>query len=536
MPEQSDDVLIVGGGHNGLCCAGYLAARGMRVRVLERRALLGGACISEEIEPGFTVSTASYVVSLLADQVVDDLQLRAHGYEVLARQPSSFTPWRDGGLFLGANAEENRRQISQFSQQDAEAFGRYEAWLSRIASVLEPIMEGPAPDILPLPDHWRCQSALQRIRNLFKAWQLRGRLSVLGDELPAAMELLLGPARPMLERWFESDVLRCTLASDAIIGANAPPSASGTGYVLLHHVMGSAGGARGVWGYVRGGMGGITQAMSASASARGVQFETQVEVAQIDVENGRAVGVRSADGRSWRASRVIVNAPPAVTARLLGQAAPQAYADAVSRIDYSSASAKINLSLSHAPNFLVAPHQGSSGDAHRGTIHISPPLEQIELGWAQAMAGALPEQPIIEMTIPSAVDQTLAPEGAHVAQLFVQYVPYGSSHSNPAAREQLLAACVRAIEQHAPGFGASVRKSQVLLPEDLESRFGLTGGNIFHGAMSLHQLFSLRPVPGWSDHRTPVMGLYLCGAGCHPGGGVSGLPGRHAALAVIADS
>lgn len=505
--------------------------------MLERHENLGGACVSEELQPGYTVSTASYVVSLLADEVVRDLELARHGYQVLARQPSSFTPWGEGqSLLLGADQDENQRQIAAISPADAEAWPKYEAWLGRVAEQLEALLEGPAPGLLPLPAQWRRRSLGAQIKDLIAAWRLRGQLKALGSELPEAMELLLGAARPMLERWFESDILRATLASDAIIGAHAPPSAAGTGYVLLHHVMGRAGGARGVWGYVRGGMGTITQAMAATARERGAVLHAGAEVTRVLQHGGAVQGVALADGRRFSARRVLINATPAVAGQLLGATdLPAPYRDALDRIDYRSASAKINLALTGAPRFTVAPHVGDAGPMHRGTIHICPNLAGIEQGWADAMGGRFSDRPIIEMTIPSAVDDSLAPVGAHVAQLFVQYVPYGMSRSMPDVRERLLAACIAAIETHAPGMGGLVVGAQVLLPEDLESRFGLTGGNIFHGAMNLHQLFSLRPVPGWADHRTPIKGLYLCGAGCHPGGGVSGLPGRHAAAAVLAD-
>ena len=534
---QIDDVLIIGAGHNGLVCACDLAAAGQRVRLLERRSMVGGACVTEELAPGFRASTASYVVSLLDPQIVQDLRLAEHGYQVLARQPSSFTPWPDGrALILGADPQRNQQQISQFSAADAAAWPRYEAWLTRVAEVLEPLMQQAPLDMLPSTG----RSWLQQFRNLLRAWQLRGQLARLGDELPATMELLLGPARPILERWFESPILRATLATDAIIGADLPPSAAGTGYVLLHHVMGSAGGARGVWGYVRGGMGAITQAMAARAQQLGVKLETDAEVAAIDCLDGAAVGVRLNDGRHFRAQRVVSNATPQVTADLLAgsPALSTLQRGELARIDYSSSSAKINLALSGLPEFSSCPTQGQVGDPHRGTIHITPEINGIELAWAQARIGRICDQPIIEMTLPSAVDDSLAPPGRHIAQLFVQYLPYGlakAADDPESVRRAVLDRCLEMIERHAPGFGQLILHAQILLPEDLETRFGLTGGNIFHGSMGLHQLFSLRPLPGWSDYRTPVQRLYLCGAGTHPGGGVSGLPGRLAAQAILAD-
>jgi phytoene dehydrogenase-like protein len=490
------DCIIIGAGHNGLVCAAYLARAGRKVLVLERRGIVGGAAVSEEIAPGYRASTASYLISLLLPQVERDLDLKAHGYKVLARNPSSFTPLPDGrSLLMGSDAELNRREIAKFSARDAESYPRYEAWLTRIAEALEPALEDIPPDLLPLPASYRRRGWRDRVANLLRALRFHRSLKKLGDDLPAALELLAGPARPILDRWFESEALKVTLATDAIIGAFAPPSAPGTGYVLLHHVMGTAGGARGVWGYVEGGMGALSQALRRSAEAAGVKIRTDAPVAQIEVRGGRASGVVLSSGERIAAGSVASNATPEVTFRqLLGaETLPPAFRDAVARIDYSSAVMKINLAVSELPDFSCLPG-------------------------------------------PTSVDHTLAPAGHHIVQMFVQYAPYRLANAHwDQIGDAYAQRCIDTVNAYAPNFAASVLHRQVLTPLELERRFGLTGGNIFHGAMPLHQLFGFRPVPGWSDYRTPVQGLYLCGAGAHPGGGVSGAPGRNAARVMLGD-
>lgn len=533
------DCVIVGGGHNGLVCATYLAKAGRKVLVLERHHTVGGAAVSEEVAPGYRASTASYLISLLLPQVEQDLQLRAHGYKVLGRNPSSFTPLPDGrSLLMGPDEALNRREIAKFSARDAEAYPRYEAWLTRVAEALEPALEDIPPDLLPLPAQWRRRSLRYRIENLYRALKFHRSLKKLGSDLPAALELLTGPARPILDRWFESEALKVTLATDAIIGAFAPPSAPGTGYVLLHHVMGTAGGARGVWGYVEGGMGALTQALCRAAQAAGVEVRTNAEVAAIEVQGGRAVGVRLVSGERIAAKSVASNATPEVTFRklLAANELPAAFNEAVARIDYSSAVMKINLAVSELPDFSCMPGRAEVGPQHRGTIHISPSVDYLENAYEDARRGEPSREPVVELTIPTSVDRTLAPDGHHIVQMFVQYAPYRLAHGSwDEHRDAFAQRCIDTVDRYAPNFAASVLHRQVLSPLDLERRFGLTGGNIFHGAMPLHQLFGFRPVPGWGDYRTPVAGLYLCGAGAHPGGGVSGAPGRNAARVMLSD-
>ncbi len=534
------DSLIIGGGHNGLVCAAYLAKAGQRVLVLERRSLIGGAAVTEELAPGYRCSTASYVVSLLLPEVERDLRLRDHDYRVLPRAPSSFTPFEDGRfLMMGADAALNHREIAKFSARDADAYPRYEAWLSRVAEVLEPALMDTPPDLLPLPASWRRRGLIDRLRNLRRGGSLYRALKKLSDELPEAIELLTGPATPILDRWFESDALKGTLATDAVIGTFAPPSAPGTGYVLLHHVMGMAGGARGVWGYVEGGMGALSAAMARAAESHGAVIRCDTAVEEILVESGRAVGVRLVDGERIAARRVISNATAAVTfGKLLAPGSlPPRFDAAVKRIDYASASVKINLAVSELPDFLACPNDGDApGPQHRGTIHIGATPEYIERAYEDARRGQPSERPVIEMTIPTSVDTTLAPAGHHIVGLFVQYAPYALSGTTwDAERERFADRCIAEIARFAPNFPASILHRQTLAPPDIEARFGLTGGNIFQGAMPLHQLFSMRPVPGWSDYRTPLRGLYLCGAAAHPGGGVMGACGRNAAMAVLQD-
>lgn len=534
------DALIVGAGHNGLCCAAYLAKAGLSTLVLERRPLVGGAAVTEELAPGYRCSTASYVISLLLPEVEQELALASHGYKVLPRQPSSFTPFEDGRyLMMGSDAALNRSEIAKFSPRDAEAYSRYEALLTRIAEHLEPAMMGLAPDLLPLPKDWRRRGWRERLRHLRRGGALYRALQGLGGDLPEAMEILTGPATPILDRWFASEELKGTLATDAIIGTFSPPSAPGTAYVLLHHVMGMAGGSRGVWGYVEGGMGALTAAMAKSARSHGAEIRCDAPVAEILVERGRACGVRLVSGEVIRARRVISNATAQVTFRQLlpEQHLPQAFRAAVDRIDYASASVKINLAVSELPDFSCLPNQGTEpGPQHRGTIHVGSTLEYIERAYEDARRGMPSQRPVIEMTIPTSVDRTLAPPGHHIVGLFVQYAPYRLSQGDwSSERERFADRCIAEVTRHAPNFAASVLHRQVLAPPDLEARFGLTGGNIFQGAMPLHQLFSMRPVPGWSDHRTPLAGLYLCGAATHPGGGVMGACGRNAASEVLRD-
>jgi phytoene dehydrogenase-like protein len=522
------DAVIVGGGHNGLVTAAYLARAGQKVLVLEARDRVGGAAVTEEPWPGYKVSTAAYVVSLFRPEIVCDLDLARHGYELLPRSPSSFTPFPDDrSLLMGPDPVLNRREIAKFSARDAERLPAYEAMLERIARAIEPTLLETPPDPFS-----------RRLGDLVRLARTGWRFLKLGRDGPRAVEILTAPARTILDRWFESDEVKATLATDAIIGAMASPSTPGTAYVLFHHVMGECNGARGVWGYVKGGMGSLSEALAAAARGYGAQVRTDARVAKVRVEGGRAAGVVLEDGEEIWAKRVISNADATVT--LLGLVGAEHLSaevvEAVRSIDYSSASLKVNLALSELPSFTALPGH-AAGPQHRGTIHICPSLDYIERAYDDARAGRPSASPILECTIPSVVDPSVAPPGRHLMQIFVQYAPYRLAQGSWDERKEAFGdRCEEILEEYAPGFRRSVLHREVLTPVDIERRFGLTGGNIFQGAMGLSQLSFMRPIPGYADYRTPVRGLYLCGAATHPGGGVMGACGYNAAREILRDS
>ncbi len=522
------DAAIIGAGHNGLTAAAYLARAGLRVAVFERRSRLGGACVTEELWPGYRVSRAAYVAGLLRPAVIRELGLRRRGLRLLARNPSSFTPLASGGsLLLGADAESNRREIGRFSRRDAERYPAYEAFLDRIARLLEPLLDAEPPD--PARLRWRDLRLLAGAA--LRGWRLR-------REVPEVAALLLGPARPVLEQWFESEPLRSTLATDAVIGAWASPSSPGTGYVLFHHVMGETGGARGVWAYVEGGMGRISECLADAAREAGTEVHCESPVQAIRTHAGRARGLALADGREVEAGVVLSGADPKVTFLdlLAPDALPDEFARGIAAIDFRSPSLKLNLALDRLPVFRARPGAGV-GPQHRGTIHLgAEDLDALDASFAAAERGRLPERPMLELTLPSSLDASLAPAGHCVASLFVQHVPYALEGTTwDAERDRFADRVLGLVDEVAPGFSGSVLHREVLAPPDLERIFGLTGGNLFHGAMTPDRLAFLRPLARSGGYRTPVEGLYLCGSGAHPGGGVMGACGRNAAAAVLRD-
>jgi phytoene dehydrogenase-like protein len=525
----SYDLIVIGGGHNGLVTAAYVARKGLKVLVLERREVLGGACTTEELWPGYKVSTAAYVNSLLRPEIIRDLELKRHGFQMLPRNPSSFTPFPDGrSLLLGPDKALTHREVSKFSARDAEALPKYEAMLERVADFLEPTM------VMTPPNPWSLKPG-----NLVQLARLGLGFLKLGHDGQKAVEILAGAATPILDRWFESEQLKVTLATDAIIGAMASPSMPGTAYVLFHHVMGECDGARGVWGYVRGGMGGISNAIASAAREAGAEIRTNAEVVKILTGNGSVRGVVLRDGTELHATRVASGVDASVTfLKLMGNGdLPSEFVEAVRHIDYSSASCKINIALSELPDFTALPGT-SAGPQHRGTIHISPTMEHIERAYDDAKYGRPSQAPIIEATIPSALDETLAPPGKYVMSMFTQYFPYKLAPGLSLAeeRERYADRCFDLMNEYAPNFKGAVIARQVLTPVDLEERFGLTGGNIMQGVMSLSSLSFMRPVPGYADYRTPIRHLYLCGAATHPGGGVMGACGFNAAREIIRDA
>jgi phytoene dehydrogenase-like protein len=529
MNSGNYDTIIIGAGHNGLVTAAYLARAGHNVLVLERRELIGGCVVTEELWPGFKVSTASYVNSLFRPEIIRDLQLKRHGFQMLPRSPSSFTPLPDGRyLLMGPDKQLTHREVSKFSKRDAESLPQYEAMLERIAAFLEPMLvQTPASPWSTKPGDW-----MQLAKT---AWNFRK----LGTDGKLALEILTGAANPILDRWFESEEVKTTISTDAIIGAFATPSMPGTAYVLFHHVMGECDGVRGVWGYVRGGMGALANAIASAAKERGAEIKVNAPVQRILANNGRAAGVVLSDGTEYKANTVVSCLDANMTfLRLLDpKELPPDFIQSVKHIDYSSASCKINLALSEVPNFNCLPGN-YVGPQHHGTIHISPNRDYIEKAFDCAKYGHISESPVIEATIPSSLDDSLTPKGKHVMSMFTQYFPYklapdaGTLEEN---KRRYAERCIDLMTEYAPNFRKSVINYQVLAPADLEACFGLTGGNIMQGTMSLSSLGFMRPLPGYADYRTPIKGLYLCGAATHPGGGVMGACGYNAAREILKD-
>jgi phytoene dehydrogenase-like protein len=523
------DAIVIGAGHNGLVTAGYLAKARLKVAVFEKRWIEGGCAVTEEKWPGFKISTCAYVNSLFRPEIVDDLELKRFGYEMLPRNPSSFTPLPDGRhFFLGPDRRMCLGQIAKFSTRDAQAYPAYEAFLLEIAAILEPLMRMTPPDFSRI----RWSELSSYIPYLLK------KRGVLKNRWSDVLRLLTGSAADMLNAWFESNELKATLATDAVIGANASPSTPGTAYVLFHHVMGECDGARGVWGYMRGGMGGLTQSIAKSCRSLGVDIFTGAEVEKIRIDRGAAAGIVIKGGADFQARVVVSNATADITFNRLTDRneLPADFLSNVSRINYDSASVKINLALSQLPDFKACP--GSEpGPQHRGTIHICPDLDYMERAFADSIAGRTSTAPILECTIPSVIDDTLAPLGCHVMNMFVQYGPYQLSSGTTweEQREAFGDRCIDLLAQYAPNIKNAILHREVLTPLDLEREFSLTGGNIFHGRMTLDQMFSMRPVPGFANYRSPIRGLYLCGSGAHPGGGVMGAPGMNAARQIIRD-
>jgi phytoene dehydrogenase-like protein len=532
------DVVVIGGGHNGLVCAAYLARGGKKVCVLERRGVLGGAAATEELWPGYRVSTAAYVISLFLPQIIRELRLSHYGLRILPRSPSSFTPLPDGrSLTLGPEPGLSEREIARFSEADAEAYPKYSGLLERAARALEPVLLEAAPDPLPLPKSWRRIGVAKKVRDVQKLWRLYEALGQLGDELPETLELLAGAARPILDRWFETDVLKATLATDAIIGAFLSISSPGSAYVLMHHVMGEAGGARGVWGYVEGGMGSLSTAIAGAGTDLGVEIRREAAVQEILCDERHVRGVRLVGGEVLEADVVASSIDARQTFERLSAPGllPDPFRRALARIDYSSASLKINVALAEVPNFTAAPNS-RIGPHHRGTIHLAPDLDYLERAYADARQGRPSDEPILEITLPSSVDPTIVPPGKHLMSIFVQYAPYRLADGEWDERKESFAdRCIELVGRYAPNVPGSVLHRHTLSPLDLERTYGLSGGNIMQGAMLPHQLFSFRPIAGWADHRTPIAGLYLCGAASHPGGGVMGACGRNAAEEILRD-
>ncbi len=527
MPRSSSpDVLIIGAGHNGLTCACYLARAGLRVTVLERRHVVGGAAVTEEFHPGFRNSLASYTVSLLNPAVIRDLRLAEHGLRILERPMLNFAPQPDGTyLCVGNTLAETRQSVARFSTTDAERLPAYAAMLERAASVLRELVDRTPPNV------GGGLAELPKLLSLSRTW--------LAMDLPAqrdVYELMTKSAGELLDAWFESDALKGVYGFDSVVGNYASPYTPGSAYVLLHHAFGEVNGRRGVWGHAVGGMGAITQAMAAEATRLGVVIEREAEVRRVLVERGRAVGVALDDGRQLHARAVAASVNPRLLYLSLIDPADLDgdFRERIRRWRVGSASFRMNVALTELPRFACLPEPG----AHLGAgILIAPSLGYLEQAYLDARNDGWSREPVIEMLIPSTLDDSLAPPGAHVASLFCQHfaptLPGGRdwSEHEDAAADLIL----DTINRYAPNFRASVIGRSALSPQGLERVLGLTGGDIFHGALGLDQLFMARPVLGHADYRGPLEGLYMCGAGTHPGGGVSGSPGRNAARELLRD-
>ncbi|KAJ7944286.1 pyridine nucleotide-disulfide oxidoreductase domain-containing protein 2-like [Quillaja saponaria] len=543
LEDKKWDALVIGGGHNGLIAATYLARGGLSVAVLERRHVIGGAAVTEELIPGFKFSRCSYLLSLLRPAIIRDLELHRHGLKLLKPMAASFTPCLDGRyLLLGMNDEQNYMEISKFSKMDADSYLRYEGQLHKFRKFMDFLLDSQTPEAThgDSSSDW-LRNKLQKSK--FWAQCMWHALSLRQKEMVNMMELLLSPTSKVLNKWFESDVLKATLAGDAIIGSMANINTSGSGYVLLHHVMGETDGDLNLWSHVEGGMGSVSLAISKAAKEAGVHIITNAAVSQLLVEDsGRANGVLLTDGTEVHSSFVLSNATPYKTfIELVPQNFLSAdFLHAIKYSDYTSGTTKINVAVDTLPQFRCCKlNHPEVGPQHTATIHIgSESMEEIESACQDAWNGLPSRRPIMEMTIPSSLDKTISPPGKHVVSLFTQYTPYKPSNGSwddPAYRESYAKRCFNVIDEYVPGFHSSVIGYDMLTPPDLEREIGLTGGNIFHGAMSLDSLFLMRPVKGWSGHRTPIRGLYLCGSGSHPGGGVMGAPGRNAAHVVLQD-
>ncbi|MGZ5111365.1 MAG: phytoene desaturase family protein [Usitatibacter sp.] len=519
------DALVVGAGHNGLVCAAYLAAAKLRVCMVERRAVVGGAAVTEEFHPGFRNSTAAYTVSLLHPKVIRDLRLAQHGLRIVERPFSNFLPLADGNFIkVGGGVEATQREIARFSKRDAERLPAYYDRLEQVAAVLRGLLLETPPNVGG------------GLSDVLRAWKTGRRLKALPIEAQRdVLDLFTLSAADWLDRWFESDPIKACFGFDSVVGHFASPYTPGSAYVLLHHVFGEVNGKKGAWGHAIGGMGAITRAMRAEAEARGVEIRTGQGVAQVLDLAGRARGVVLEDGTRIHARCVVSNAHPRALLRLLAEV-PGTWRESFANYQSESATLRMNVALAELPDFTCLPGREAQPH-HRSGIILAPSLAFMDRAHSSAREHGWSHEPIVEVLIPSTVDDSLAPPGRHVASLFCQHFRYALPEGRnwDAERDLAADAVIDHVDRFAPNFKASVLGRRVLSPLDLEREFGLVGGDIFHGKLTLNQLFSARPVLGHGDYRMPLKGLYLCGSGAHPGGGVTGVPGHNAAREVLKD-
>jgi phytoene dehydrogenase-like protein len=526
VPEQYDAV-VVGGGHNGLVAAAYLGRAGLRTVVCEARAVVGGAAVTEQpFGPDYRVTSLSYVVSLLPPSLVRDLSLGRHGYHVYPQGPY-FAPHADGRyLALPDDRAARREQVAKFSDKDADAIGAWDAWLDGLAGLLGPLLTVVPPKVGSM----RPADLIGQLGLLRHARGMSARRAV---EVTRLFSMSIAD---LLEDYFESDAMQALLSVSGVIGAWAGPRSAGTAYLMAHHHIGSVDGTRGQWGFPRGGMGAVTQAMAAAARSFGVEVRTSARVAEITTRAGSATGVLLDSGEQLSAPTVVTTTHPAISfLRLVDRAAlPADFVTDIARWRSRSGVVKVNLAVDRLPGFASKP--GFDPDVHGGTIVLAESLDDIEGGFQDAVAGRASSRPFADICIPSVFDDSLAPPGHHVISMFTQWVPHEWSAAPHRTEVEAHAdAVVARMEEVAPGFTSSVLHRQVIGPHEMETEYGLVGGNIFHGELTPSQLFHARPAAGYADLRTPVRGLYQAGSGTHGGGGVTGVPGRNAVRQVLRD-
>jgi phytoene dehydrogenase-like protein len=519
------DAIVIGGGHNGLVAAAYLARAGRRVLVLERRERVGGAAMSEEVFPGFTFSVFSYVVSLLRPEIIRDLDLPRHGLHILPLE-STLTPLANGDyLAQWSDHDQNRRELARHSPRDAEAYDEFGLLMHQMARAVKPILGMAPPDPASLAP-----------RDLLGLKRLGSHLRSLGSgQFHALHKLLTMSSADYLDEWFETEALKATKSASGIIGTLLGPRSPGTAYVLLHHYMGEIDGVFRAWGFAKGGNGSVSAAIASAARSLGAEIRTQAPVARVLVENGRAAGVALDSGEEIRAGVVVSNADPRRTfLELVGEKAlPADFVAAIRRFKFRGASGKVNLALGELPNFTCLP---GAGPHLRGAISISPSVDYLERAYDEAKYGEFSRRPYLDIVIPSMIDPAMAPPGRHVMSIFAQYAPHDVNGGwTEARREAFGDAVVDALAEYAPNLKAAILYRQVITPADIERVVGLSEGNIFQGELALQQMFFLRPVPEWAKYATPIAGLYQCGSGTHPGGGVMGAAGRNAAMRILQD-
>jgi phytoene dehydrogenase-like protein len=523
------DVVIIGAGHNGLTCAAYLGMAGLRVKVVERRKVVGGAAVTEEFHPGFRNSVAAYTVSLLNPQIISDLKLSDHGLKIVERRAQNFLPAPDGSYLLTGEGR-TKTSVAKLSQRDADKIDAFNRELEVIADVLRAFVLRAPPNLV----EGFGAGAIREAFNAVGTANILRRLTL--EQQRSLLDLFTRSAGEMLDDVFESDLVKSLYGFDAIVGNYASPYAAGSAYVMLHHAFGEVNGKKGVWGHAIGGMGAITEAMARAAGRHGVDIGLDAGVREVVVERDRAVGVILDNGETVRAKYVVSGVNPKLlyTRLVAADALPEEFLNRIKNWRNGSGTFRMNVALNALPSFTALP---GTGDHLSAGIIIAPSLNYMDRAWRDARAHGWSREPVVEVLIPSTLDDTLAPEGQHVASLFCQHVapqlPDGRSWDDH--REEVADLMIATVDKYAPGFAASVIGRQVLSPLDLERQFGLLGGDIFHGALTLNQLFSARPMLGHADYRGPLKGLYHCGSGAHPGGGVTGAPGHNAAQVILRD-